>query len=353
MDKPALPLLTSLDASYCDLAEGLVAQLINSCSKLEHLALNGCSGVTCELWQHAERQQLQLIKQSAMTGECSMFAASAIRTTATATKNEIVQPGDKPSEAQQQQLLQQKFRAGVNCTSRLQSLNLVRCSHLKSLCLGMLPASGAVEVLESKHYLLEADRAAMHARQASYSWLAMDSAVPALTSLRAGLSGVQVVALALPKLIHLDLNACRHLRVLELRCPLLLTLHLQACRSLPLSNSIDAVMSCPQLEKLDIQHLLPKAVPGSRNDSVAEDQHEGTNSCSRDHRTGSFTADSATAGQSWAAEGSGVPGAGTSSEADVHSTSVTTLLKRLTKSHSNLQQVLCCAPACSACASKV
>jgi hypothetical protein len=75
--------------------------------------------------------------------------------------------------------------------------------------------------------------------------------------LKLGLSGVQVVALALPRLAHLDLSSCKHLRVLELRCPLLLQLQLQACRSLPVVSAVKGVLGAPHLQMLDVQHMLP------------------------------------------------------------------------------------------------
>lgn len=52
----------------------------------------------------------------------------------------------------------------------------------------------------------------------------------ALQSLKLGLSGAQVVAVALPQLTALDMNNCTEIRHLELRCPSLLTAHFQNCR---------------------------------------------------------------------------------------------------------------------------
>jgi hypothetical protein len=92
-----------------------------------------------------------------------------------------------------------------------------------------------------------------------YSWEQAATALSGLQSLRLGLSGVQVVALALPKLTSLDLNSCSHLRVLELRCPLLLLLQLQACRALGWRQQLPLLVGgCPDLESLDLQHALPR-----------------------------------------------------------------------------------------------
>lgn len=79
--------------------------------------------------------------------------------------------------------------------------------------------------------------------------------LPALTTLKVGLSGLQVVALALPHLVTLDLNGCSHLRVLELRCPSLHTLSLQACNMLPASALAATLPLCPALALLDVQHV--------------------------------------------------------------------------------------------------
>jgi hypothetical protein len=51
-----------------------------------------------------------------------------------------------------------------------------------------------------------------------------------LRTLRLGLSRVKVVALSLPHLTSLNLDACCDLSALELRCPALLAAFLQSCR---------------------------------------------------------------------------------------------------------------------------
>jgi hypothetical protein len=229
--------------------------------------------------------------------------------------------------------------------SALESLSLVCCSNLKSLCLGLLPASGQVEVLQPKHYLLSGDRASLHARQASYDWVEVPSAVSSLTSLRAGLSGVQVVALALPNLAHLDVSSCSFLRVLELRCPLLLTLHLQACRALPMYGMLRAAAACPALTKLDVQHVLTGGSK-SGNSSMIKDAAAassgggmGSGSSSRSGSGGGLAA----AVAAHPAEFGVVGGA-----AELHE-----LLDELVCGHPSLQQVLRCPVSCAVCSRAV
>ncbi|WIA32287.1 hypothetical protein OEZ86_003133 [Tetradesmus obliquus] len=82
---------------------------------------------------------------------------------------------------------------------QLRTLSLSSCGSLAADALAPLLAAGSpalpqlasldVEVLQPKHYLLSGDRASLHARQASYDWVEVPSAVSGLTSLRAGLSG--------------------------------------------------------------------------------------------------------------------------------------------------------------------
>lgn len=315
---PALPQLASLDVSYCQLDEGLVPQLLSRCGRLQHLALNGCAAVTDALWRQLESEQLAQL--AAAQGHLAPAGAeSALQ----------LLPGGSSSSS----------------GSALQSLSLVRCSHLKSLCLGLLPASGQVEVLQPKHYLLSGDRASLHARQASYDWAEVPSAVSGLTSLRAGLSGVQVVALALPNLAHLDVSSCSYLRVLELRCPLLLTLHLQACRALPMYGMLRAAVACPALTKLDVQHVLtgPKADSGSSGNggssslvtNPAAGGGMGSGSSSRSGSGGGLAA----AVSAHPAEFGGVGGA-----AELHE-----LLDELAGGHPSLQQVLRCPVNCAVC----
>jgi hypothetical protein len=322
---PALPQLASLDVSYCQLDEALVPQLLSRCGRLQHLALNGCSAVTDALWKQLESAQLAQLASQQDLAPAGAESASALQ-----LSHGVASSGSGSSST----------------GSTLESLSLVRCSNLKSLCLGLLPASGQVEVLQPKHYLLSGDRASLHARQASYDWIEVPSAVSSLTSLRAGLSGVQVVALALPKLVHLDVSSCSFLRVLELRCPLLLTLHLQACRALPMYGVLRAAVACPALTKLDVQHVL---TGGSKNGSssggclkdaaAAAGSDEGMGSGSRSGSGGGLAA----AVAAHPADFGGVGGA-----AELHD-----LLDELVCGHPSLQQVLRCPVSCAVCSRAV
>jgi hypothetical protein len=309
---PALPELASLDVSYCQLDEALVPQLLSRCGRLQHLALNGCSAVTDALWKQLESAQLAQLSSSRQDLAPAGADSAVVSSSSTG--------------------------------STLESLSLVRCSNLKSLCLGLLPASGQVEVLQPKHYLLSGDRASLHARQASYDWIEVPSAVSGLTSLRAGLSGVQVVALALPKLAHLDVSSCSFLRVLELRCPLLLTLHLQACRALPMYGMLRAAVACPTLTKLDVQHVLTGGCKNGNGNLVKDaaaassDGGMGSGSSSRSGSGGGLAA----AVAAHPAEFGGVGGA-----AELHE-----LLDELVCGHPSLQQVLRCPVSCCAVCSR-
>lgn len=243
----------------------MVAQLLKS-QHLRHLALSGCAGVTDALWQLVEAEQLHNLRQRAahtsLPSSTSSTAQAAAASTASAEQAAVMMDLDNssPSGYPLTELKQQDSSSSrTACCSKLQSLNLVRCSNLRSLCLGLLPLSGAVELLSPKHYLIKA----VHGAEASTDrWCPVESTVSELTSLKIGLSGLQVVALKLPKLIHLDLSSCKHLRVLELHCPLLLQLQLQACRSLPVMSAVRGVMCCPQLQMVDVQHMLPIGTTG-------------------------------------------------------------------------------------------
>jgi Leucine-rich repeat (LRR) protein len=271
--QPALSHLRSLDASYCDVQDSLVAQLLLKCRKLKHLALSGCAGVTDAIWEQVESVQLQQLRQQ---GGCGWVcgAAAAAAAAAVAAGGAALMDLDDGSQASAaaaglfSQALSQTDSSSSS-SSQLESLSLVRCSNLRSLCLGLLPASGQVELLPSKHYLLSADRSAAQAPAAPGSWVEVPSSVSELTSLKVGLSGLQVVALALPKLSHLDLSSCKHLRMLELRCPLLLQLQLQACRALPVVSAVKGVLGSPYLQMLDVQHM------GAPSASSSEGQGAG------------------------------------------------------------------------------
>jgi hypothetical protein len=278
-EQPALAQLQSLDASYCDVQDDLVAQLLLKCRHLRHLALSGCSGVTDAIWQQVEGAQLQQLLAAAANGtDASPLQArvgiGAPAAAAAAAGDEVALMDLDDSSEQAGSAAEAAGGSAAVCSSKLESLSLVRCNNLRSLCLGLLPAAGHVQLLEPKHYLLAADRNALQVPPyAPGSWVQVESAVSQLTSLKVGLSGLQVVALALPKLAHLDLSSCKQLRVLELRCPLLLQLQLQACRSLPVVSAVKGVLGAPHLQMLDVQHVMPHSrgtTPISDRDSGEE-----------------------------------------------------------------------------------
>lgn len=64
----------------------------------------------------------------------------------------------------------------------------------------------------------------------------------------------QVLALALPGLIHLDMGSCAALRYLRLRCPQLAAIQAQDCKLLPFTYLLAAVESCSVLRSIDLQH---------------------------------------------------------------------------------------------------
>lgn len=279
-DQPALAQLQSLDASYCDVQDDLVAQLLLKCRHLRHLALSGCSGVTDAIWQQVEVAQLQTLLAAAAGADASPLqgagrAGNGAPAAVAAAGDDAALMDLDDSSQQAGGATDAAAGSAAVCSSKLESLSLVRCNNLRSLCLGLLPACGQVQLLEPKHYLLAADRHALQApAYAPGSWLQVDSAVSELTSLKLGLSGLQVVALALPKLAHLDLSSCKQLRVLELRCPLLLQLQLQACRSLPVFSAVKGVLGAPHLQMLDVQHVMPH----SRGTTPVSDRDSGEDS---------------------------------------------------------------------------
>lgn len=252
----ALPGLRALDASYCELAPGLPAALAASAgAPLTRLALNGCSSVGCEFWQALEGNSNSAGAPQVLHGAryCSWDEEGRDRTAAAA----------------------------------LSDLSLVRCAALRSLCLGLLPVSGTLELLPQR-------RAGSVLRTTippppPPAWVPVPSALAGLTSLRAGLSGVQVLALALPRLARLDVSGAPALRVLELRCPLLLALHVQACRSLPAGCALAAAGGCRSLRQLDMQHVGgtcgPHELDGSsdsaRSDLVVLACSQGCELCAR------------------------------------------------------------------------
>lgn len=197
-----LPVLKELDVSYCRLTPVVVSNLLRSCKRLEVVAMNGCEGVTEEIWSRKNANEQVLAEEAA---------------------------------------------------NKLTSLGLVRCSNLRSLCLGLKPASGIVKVYQPKQYPY-ADKGDTLGRD-EYNWLPCNTCFSGMRALRLGLSGVQVLALALPALVQLDVSSCSQLRVLELRCPLLLTLYMQACKSLSPRPIIALLGHCTSLETMDVQHM--------------------------------------------------------------------------------------------------
>lgn len=268
--QPPLSQLTSLDASYCDVQDALAAQLLLRCRQLKHLALSGCAGVTDEIWQQVEAGQLQRLRGTVAVAPAAEAAALMDLDDGADDGCEgsggaelgAVDALAAPVGGGSGSSLAADGSSSSDGSSQLESLSLVRCNNLRSLCLGLLPGEGKVELLPPKHYLLSASRSVLQQAAPQGGWVEVPSAVSQLTSLKAGLSGVQVVALALPKLAHLDLSSCKHLRVLELRCPLLLQLQLQACTALPVVSAVRGVLGAPHLQMLDVQHMLGAAGGG-------------------------------------------------------------------------------------------
>ncbi|KAL3153253.1 hypothetical protein ABBQ38_011604 [Trebouxia sp. C0009 RCD-2024] len=192
----ALPLLSSLDVSYSPLPAGMVSRLLQYGYRFQDIAMNGCSGVTEDVWQHVN---------AASNASAAVLGA----------------PLPLPQHA-------------------LQSLSLVGCKALRSCLLGLLPAAGWDAV---SHV------------QPSGDWLAAACHLSALQSLKLGLSGARLVALALPHLTALDMNNCTEIRHLELRCPSLLTAYFQNCGALTGTSLTQALQSSLQLHTLDIQHM--------------------------------------------------------------------------------------------------
>lgn len=144
-----------------------VSALLQRGSALTSLLLNGCDGVTDALWP-----QLNTPPPAA-----SGVSGGALAST--------------PAHA-------------------LQSLSLVKCSQLRALCLGLRPASGAVAVQRRRNFYHAPPSPV--AEVAADSWLEAATPLRGLRALRLGLSGVQVLALALPQLTSLDVSSCAHLR---------------------------------------------------------------------------------------------------------------------------------------------
>lgn len=206
---PALPHLRELDLSYCPIPAPTLTALLRGGMRLHSLALNGCA-VTDASWQ-------------ALLPPALLPQAPAAL--------------DPPPPAELHQLT---------------SLSLVKCQELHTLCLGLAPAT-PIQVLSTRPYLNPSQMQPPPSE--SFSWIPAPGGVHALRSLRLGFSALQVVALNLRQLQHLDLSGCRHLRHLELRCPALHTVLLQGCRALPAASLLSALAACPSLEVLDLQRM--------------------------------------------------------------------------------------------------
>ncbi|KAL6764340.1 hypothetical protein V8C86DRAFT_1583154 [Haematococcus lacustris] len=191
-----LPALVHLDVSGCALKPHHVAGLMGHITQLTALIMNGCPGVTNTLWLDLQHQQQQ-----------------------------------QPGQQQQQQQ-----------GSQLTSLSLACCKQLQVLSLGLQPSSSiSIKVLKQWQYDA-LDAVALQQEVTELAWQPAPQLpgslplLPHLTSLRLGWSALQVLALALPRLTHLQVDGCQQLRVLELRCPLLLVLHAQSCSTLRLAH---------------------------------------------------------------------------------------------------------------------
>lgn len=218
----ALPRLRELNASYCALPSDAVIRLLTAGSRLETLLLNGCEGVTSALWLHLNHLPPRLARPLAESTGVDVAALPR-------------------GEALPQQ------------PHALSTFSAVRCSQLTSCCLGLLPANGQLRTYSPRPYALQELAPAPSAERSS--WVRVPTVCSGLRSLRLGLSGVQVLALALPQLAQLDLVRVDNLRELELRCPLLLTLAIHAML-LPRAALRDAVAHCASLETLNLQHMV-------------------------------------------------------------------------------------------------
>ncbi len=147
----ALPQLVSLDVSYCEVQPSVAEALLTGLSHLTSLAMNGVPGVDERLWRSAARplqpvEAAEVALARAAAGDAPMLDSGAAAAVA----------GD----------------AGGACG--LRALSLVRCAGLRSMCLGLRPASEGP------------------GGPALGPWLPAGCAVSQLRSLRLGLSAVQV-----------------------------------------------------------------------------------------------------------------------------------------------------------------
>lgn len=211
--------------------------LLQHATRLHSLAINGCDGVTCALWEglntwagagttstsYSVPGQQQGLNAGVGAGNASSTSSSspgpqqgihAWAGAGTASTSHHHQHQQRHQQRHQQQ--HQQLSPGPPCivvdddeeprgpgsgplpqhrTSQLRALSLVRCSGLRSLYLGLLPAGGApsVALYAPKHYPF-LDRAAMAGEGLARTWVECPTPLTRLARLRLGLSGVQVSA---------------------------------------------------------------------------------------------------------------------------------------------------------------
>ncbi|MEW5306251.1 MAG: hypothetical protein WDW36_008729 [Sanguina aurantia] len=239
---PPLPHLRILDLSYCRLPEDVAARLLHERPALHTLTLSGCEGVTAALWPSLHRSRSpQPSRGRPGAGPKRVSGSGGSSSSSEGTSAGVHMPHSHPDDG----------------GSSLASLALVKCGKLSSLCLGLVPAPGCVLLDRPPRRQWEPvpDVGEVEQEVQRYQWAPTGCLLSSLTSLKLGLSGVQVLALRLPRLTHLSLDGCASLRVLELRCPLLLTLHLQACNSLARSIFPTLPYTAFSLLTLDLQQV--------------------------------------------------------------------------------------------------
>ena len=124
----------------------------------------------------------------------------------------------------------------------LHTLALVGCKSLKSCILGLRrsegPAAGGGSGGEEA------------------LWEPHPTRLSGLVTLRVGLSSIQTLALALPRLTLLDANGCGGIQELELRCPLLLACYFQVrSSSSPPAPWVRSMRCLPPLSPLPLSSL--------------------------------------------------------------------------------------------------
>ncbi|KAI8464494.1 MAG: hypothetical protein J3K34DRAFT_526127 [Monoraphidium minutum] len=236
----ALPCLRELDLSYCAVPGPLAEALALCCTQLSALHLNGVDGVGCGLWRALARGA------DAPAGPEPAAAAAAAAAAAEAGAMDV--DGGGPADG---------GAAGAAGGSMLEVLSLVRCPGLRSMCLGLAPADGALPTGPAAPRGAAPpppDAPAWRPPLWPAAWAAAPAPLGRLRALRLGLSAVEAVALDLPLLEHLELSGCTQLRCLWLRCPRLGALLLQSCGALGRPQLDAALSGCPALAVLDLQH---------------------------------------------------------------------------------------------------